>query len=120
MKTFRQFVESIESIPLSKYNHNKGNLEGITSNIEKQLSGDKTPTEFEHSINPKELKRSQNGLSQSGEGGGDPVFPDLQEYPVVAHTEDGHVVIDGHHRVADALSKNRPKMTVYHFDTRSK
>jgi GNAT superfamily N-acetyltransferase len=68
-------------------------------------------------VDPRSLRATQDWLST--EGGGDPLFPEYTDLPVVLKMpgEFGQLlVLDGHHRSSQALRKGQ-KIRVYLFDT---
>lgn len=71
-------------------------------------------------VDPRLLRATQDWLST--EGGGDPLFPEYADLPVVLKMpgEFGQLlVLDGHHRSSRALQKGQ-KIRVYLFDTNLK
>lgn len=67
------------------------------------------------SVDPLTLMASQH--NSPGEGGGAPVFGvDWAAHPVIAQTPDGlRTILDGHHRVDDAIVQGKIHITVWLF-----
>lgn len=121
MINFKTFIESVWSssgyrnnpIPMGKYNED--NVQSPMYHIEKQLGGN-TPTT--HINVPEMVKNGTLKATQSylyRHGGGDPVFDEL-EHPVLFKDEQGiHHIIDGHHRLANALERHANSTEVHIF-----
>lgn len=107
-------------IPLSTYTQDKGNFDWAVRDIERQIAESDDHEEFVKAVSPGALTTTQDYVSESGRGdaqGG--VFPDLgddygDDYPVVAVIKETgeHLLIDGNHRMAQALTKH-PNDKVY-------
>ena len=66
--------------------------------------------------NSRHTLATQYWITPEDIGAGDPVFHDLEDYPVIVNLRDGYFhVIDGHHRTDDAIRRRR-KIPVYYFD----
>lgn len=57
-------------------------------------------------MDPKRLVATQDWLSN--EGGGDPLFPEYPDRPVVYEKAGKHYILDGHHRTTKAWKTGRP------------
>lgn len=100
-------------IPLSSYTQDKGNFEWALRDIERQIAESDDHEEFVKAVSPGALTTAQDYVAESGRGdaqGG--VFPDLgddygDDYPVVAVIKETgeHLLIDGNHRMARALTE---------------
>lgn len=64
-------------------------------------------------VDPKQLTATQDWLSD--EGSNEPSFPEYADKPVALNWDNHLYLLDGHHRSAAALKKNRP-ITIYLFD----
>jgi hypothetical protein len=64
-------------------------------------------------LDPRELTATQDWLSDYGSD--EAMFPEYQDKPVVLKEAQKLYILDGHHRVAQALKANK-SVTVYLFD----
>lgn len=113
MITFKQFLmeqTSKNPIPMGKYDNERGNFDHIIIKIENMRSVPTKTIDVKQLVDTHKLFATQSWLSN--EGGGDPVFPDLEDYPVVAQDKGLMYIIDGHHRMARAY-RNNQKLKVY-------
>jgi len=90
------------------------NVYWAAERIEKILDLTNYPDTFLTDIPMSKLKASQDWLSS--EGGGDPVFEELEDYPVVVFYKNEYTIIDGHHRLNYYLRQGIKEPTVYLFD----
>lgn len=59
---------------------------------------------------------TQYWIDDENIGAGDPVFKDLEDYPVAARLSDGYYhIIDGHHRTDAAAARHDKNIKVYLF-----
>ena len=49
-------------------------------------------------------------------GGGDPVFPEYEDYPSVIKDGNAYHLIDGHHRTVKKLAKGKDQIKAYVFE----
>tara|TARA_R110000823_G_scaffold230090_9_gene357025 strand:+ start:2478 stop:2912 length:435 start_codon:yes stop_codon:yes gene_type:complete len=110
-------------LSLSPYTNDMGmvpgfkDVDGIASMIDKMIE--------QHNYRIGEvpvgqLLATQYWIDDSGYGMGDPVFPELTEYPVVAYLNDKYYhIIDGHHRISRAAKSRKHAIKAYVFNLRS-
>jgi len=64
-------------------------------------------------IVPSQLLATQDWLDNSG--GGEAFYPEYDKYPVVYDRNGKYYIIDGHHRVSDALKRKERDIPIYLF-----
>lgn len=96
---------------LSSYQQDDGTVYNLVLPVDDFMQTvDEMPTAW---INPKPLLATQIWIDPI-QGGGDSVVPGLNEYPLVVKTKDGKMhVLDGHHRVDNAIKYNKDRIKVY-------
>lgn len=87
----------------------RNHVEQIVWKIE---SKDLTPKVIH--VDPRNLLATQEWLDPV-EGGGDPVFDQYEDYPVVWKDEHGMHLLDGHHRTTSAVQHGLRSIPVYLF-----
>lgn len=86
-------------------------VEEILPTLDKKYEAGDYRTEM---VPTNELLATQYWLDDIG--GGDPVFEELTDYPVVVHMKDGYYhIIDGHHRSTKAAARKMRKIKAYVF-----
>jgi|GEM_PF-5329667 len=86
----------------------KNHIESIVWKIESQ---DLKPKVVH--VDPRNLQATQDWLSNTG--GGESVFQDYEDFPVVYKDQDGMHIIDGHHRTNKAVKSKLRSIPVYLF-----
>lgn len=99
-------------VPMSKYSQTKGNFDHLVAVVEKNLN--KNGGIPLKNVKVSELRGTQERLSDFG--GGDPVFEELNDHPVVVEDKHGEkVLIDGHHRVNGAINDKVSSIPVHYI-----
>lgn len=114
MRTFELKYNEPGTLFMSPFQQENDKVQILATKAEKWIDNNGTPPVVK--LSPGSLRATQWWIDDIF-GGGDPVFPKLEDHPVVVQTAPNQMhIIDGHHRTHKAVKNNDSYIEVYLID----